>query len=74
MHIEIIEEMTSSSFINALRRVVSLRGEIKELRSDRGTYFIGAADRIKAEVINVEDKVVKTYLSQSGRTWKELGP
>ena len=74
VHIEIVEEMTSSSFINALRRVVALRGEIKELRSDRGTNFIGAADSIKAEVINVEDKVVKTYLSRSGITWKFNAP
>ena len=66
--------MTSSSFINALRRVVALRGEIKELRSDRGTNFIGAADSIKAEVINVEDKVVKTYLSRSEITWKLNAP
>jgi hypothetical protein len=37
IHIEIINEMSSSSFINALRRFVALRGEVKLIRSDCGT-------------------------------------
>lgn len=35
IHIEVIEEMTTSSFVNALRRFVAIRGNVKELRSDR---------------------------------------
>ena len=55
--------MTNSSFINVLRRVVALGGEINQLHSNRGTNFVDTADSIKTEVIIVEDKVVKTYLS-----------
>lgn len=63
VHIESIEKMTNSYFINVLRRVVALWGEINQLHFDRGTNFVGTADSIKTEVIIVEDKVVKTYLS-----------
>jgi hypothetical protein len=35
IHIELIEEMSSASFINALRRFIALRGPVTELRSDR---------------------------------------
>lgn len=41
VHIEVIEEMTTSSFINALRRFTSIRGKVKEFYSDKGTNFIG---------------------------------
>lgn len=39
VHIEVIEEMSFSSFINALRRFFAIRGPAKQLRSDRGTNF-----------------------------------
>ncbi|VDI78657.1 Hypothetical predicted protein [Mytilus galloprovincialis] len=40
IHIEVIEELSLSSFINALRRFIALRGSIKEIRSDRGANFV----------------------------------
>lgn len=47
IHIEVVEEMRSSAFINALRRFVAIRGPVREFRSDRGTNFIGALDQNK---------------------------
>lgn len=44
VHIEVLEEMSSSSFINALRRFTAIRGNVKLFRSDRGTNFLGAMD------------------------------
>ncbi|XP_052799373.1 uncharacterized protein LOC128230989 [Mya arenaria] len=35
IHIEVVEELSSSAFINALRRFVSIRGKVKEFYSDR---------------------------------------
>ncbi len=37
IHIEVIESMDNSSFINALRRFFTIRGPAKQLRSDCGT-------------------------------------
>ena len=37
VHIEIVEELSSSSFINALRRFMAIRGSVKIFRSDRVT-------------------------------------
>jgi hypothetical protein len=70
IHIEVLEEMSSSSFINALRRFVALRGPVVELRSDRGTNFIGAAGELSANVLFVEDGPVQKHLLKSGITWK----
>lgn len=69
IHIELIEEMSSSAFINALRRFVSIRGSAKIYRSDRGTNFIGATDDLHINAINVEDKTVRNFLYDSNSTW-----
>ena len=52
VHLEVIESMSTSSFINALRRFLSIRGPVKHLRSDRGTNFIGACRELQ---VNTDD-------------------
>ncbi|XP_048769833.2 uncharacterized protein LOC125676004 [Ostrea edulis] len=68
-HIEVIEEMSSSSFINALRRFLSLRGPVKIIRSDCGTNFIGAAEEMKVNTIKVEEGPIQQFLDKSCITW-----
>jgi len=46
LHIEVNEDISSSSFICALRRFIALRGPVKEIRSDRGTNFVGSTPMI----------------------------
>jgi hypothetical protein len=69
VHIELVEEMSSSAFINAVKRFTAIRGEVKIFRSDRGTNFIGAVDDLKVIPINVEDRPIKRYLSDSREAW-----
>ena len=66
VHIETIESMSTSSFINALRRFFAVRGPSKQLRSDRGTNFVGACKELQ---INTEDSELKKYLAHQGCTW-----
>ncbi|XP_067245167.1 uncharacterized protein [Chanodichthys erythropterus] len=68
IHIEVIESMDSSSFINALRRFFAVRGPAKQLRSDCGTNFVGACKKLKMESVT-EDRRVQEYLSDSGCSW-----
>lgn len=69
VHIEVIEEMTSACFINALRRFIAIRGEVKLIRSDRGTNFIEATDDLQVDAINVGDTQLKEFLYNKGVTW-----
>ena len=69
IHIEVVEELSSSAFINALPRFVSIRGEVKEFRSDRGTNFVGATDDLNIQAINVEDGPVGDFLCNKGTIW-----
>ncbi|XP_052809448.1 uncharacterized protein LOC128237911 [Mya arenaria] len=74
VHIEVIEDMSSSAFTNALRRFVSVRGKVKVFRSDRGTNFVGAIDNIQADAINVEDEPTQSFLRKSGTIWMFNSP
>ena len=58
IHIEVIEELSSSSFIYALKRMIAFRGPVKEILSDQGTNFVGAANEL------VLDKIMLTKGSQ----------
>ncbi|XP_064469540.1 uncharacterized protein LOC135384259 [Ornithodoros turicata] len=69
VHIEVIESMDTSSFINALRRFLALRGPVKQLRSDRGTNFVGACSELKMSAVGFELRKVQRFLSEQGCTW-----
>ncbi len=69
IHIEVIESLNNSSFINALRRFLAIRGPVKQIRSDRGTNFVGACKDLQIPS-NVDEKVVKQFLSNHSCIWK----
>nr|XP_034959566.1 uncharacterized protein LOC118079487 [Zootoca vivipara] len=68
VHIEVIESMDTSSFINALRCFIAIRGPIKHIRSDRGTNFIGATKELSI-LSNLDTKQVERYFSSQACTW-----
>ena len=70
VHIELLEEMSTSSFINSLRRFYAIRGEVKEFRSDRGTNFVGSTDALQISAINVEDNHVDNFFKDRRTIWK----
>ncbi|XP_062610110.1 uncharacterized protein LOC134271902 [Saccostrea cucullata] len=69
VHVELVEELSSSSFINALRRFVAVRGPVKQYRSDRGTNFVGAAKELNIDAHFVESGEVGQYLAENGASW-----
>ncbi|XP_053403242.1 uncharacterized protein LOC128558339 [Mercenaria mercenaria] len=69
IHIEVVEEMSASAFMNALRRFIAQHGNVKLFRSDRGTNFVGATKDLNVNVINVEDGCVNNLLKQKGVLW-----
>ncbi len=66
VHLEVIESMSTSSFINALRRFPVFRGPVKHFRSNRGTNLIAACRELN---INTDDPELKVYLQEQGCTW-----
>ena len=69
VYIEILEEMTSSCCINALRRFCAIRGEVKLIRSDYGTNFVGSVKDLNANVISTESRPIKDYPLDNRINW-----
>lgn len=68
VHIEVIEPMDTSNFINALRRFIAIGDPVKHIRSDRGTNFVGAANELHIPS-NMNTKGVERYLRDQGCSW-----
>ncbi len=69
VHIEVIEAMSTSSFIIALRRFFAIRGPAKQICSDCGTNFIGASRELEMDQSNSGFKSVEEYLDTQSCTW-----
>ena len=50
VHIEVADSLSTDSFLCALRRFLARRGQVKRIRTDRGTNFTGGERELAAEV------------------------
>ena len=62
VHIEIANSLETDLFINALRRFLSIRGPMRQLRCDQGTNFIGASRELQTEMNQMNHTKVKEFL------------
>ena len=69
IHLEIANSLETNSFINALRRFISRRGPIRQLRSDQGTNFVGACRELKQALAEMEQQKIKTKLLEEQCDW-----
>ncbi|XP_025754388.1 uncharacterized protein LOC106097728 isoform X2 [Oreochromis niloticus] len=69
IHIEVIESMDTSSFINALRRFFAIRGAVKLLRSDCGTNFVSACKELQIDKQGCYNSKLNSFLEDSGCKW-----
>jgi len=47
IHIELVSDLTTDAFLNALKRFVARRGKVLHMFSDNGTNFQGASNQLK---------------------------
>ena len=66
VHIEILEDMTTDAFINALRCFIALRGAVKQLRSEQGSNFIAAQHELNNALNEVKNENIKAFLAEQG--------
>ncbi len=70
VNIEVIDSMNTASCINALQRFFAVRGPAKQLRSDRGTNFIGASQELDMQPAKEKQTSLLKYLHENGCTWE----
>ncbi|XP_055589536.1 uncharacterized protein LOC129741775 [Uranotaenia lowii] len=47
IHLELVADLSTAKFIQALRRFISRRGNCRDIFSDNGTNFVGARNELK---------------------------
>ena len=66
IHLETASSLETDSFLNALRRFLSRRGPVRQLRSDQGTNFVGARRELKEALAEMDQSRVKQELLKQG--------
>ena len=56
VHLKIVGDPSSNSFILSLRGFIASGGYVKNFRSDNGTNFIGAEKELKAAINEIVEK------------------
>ena len=63
-YLETVIDLSTDSFINALRRFICIRGTVKVIRADQGTNFVGASNEFKSAIKSMKVQRVKDSLIQ----------
>jgi transposase InsO family protein len=69
IHLEVASSLDTDSFINALRRFIARRGNVKSLKSDNGTNFVGAEKELKKCITEMNSDTIAQYLSKHEIEW-----
>ena len=69
VHLECVNSLTTDSFILALRRFIARRGNVRELRSDNGSNFVGAKRELQSEFKKMNHRKISDFLRGNGTDW-----
>ncbi|XP_067934975.1 uncharacterized protein [Watersipora subatra] len=79
VHLELLEDMTSDCFINALRNFISIRGAVSSIRCDQGTNFVGAFNDLAKNMegplnhkLHIKFTFNPPHSSNMGGVWERL--
>ena len=70
VHIEVAGDLSTDSFLLALRRFTSRRGYPKTITSDNGSNFVGAEKEISECLKLLDQNKIQTELAKNEITWK----
>ena len=74
IHLELCEDMSTDSFIMALRRFISRRGYPLKIMSDNGTNIVGANNELKKCLKELNQKAIKNELLTHNIEWQFIPP
>lgn len=74
IHLEVLSSLSTDSFILALRRFVARRGNVRSLRTDNGTNFVGANRELKEALEQWNQNQIEDWCRQKNIDWKFIPP
>ncbi|XP_061159982.1 uncharacterized protein LOC133170834 [Syngnathus typhle] len=69
VHLEVAHSLDTDSCVNAFRRFIARRGQVKELRSDNGTNLISAEKELREALKRWNMDQIERSLIQKGVKW-----
>ena len=69
VHIEATSNLTTDSFMQELRRLISRRENVRMIRGDNGTNFVGASIELRKAFDEVDEKRINDFLMDLGGEW-----
>ena len=77
VHLESVSSMDTDAFIQCLRRFIGRRGNIRLLRCDNGTNFVGARNELSKALNEMDEQSISNFLLSLGAdfiSWKHNTP
>lgn len=69
IHLEVAHSLDTDSCINAIRRFICRRGQVKEIRSDNGTNLVSSNRELKQAIAELNQSKIHNSLTQNGIKW-----
>ncbi|XP_072763662.1 uncharacterized protein [Anoplolepis gracilipes] len=75
-HLEVVNDLSTTAFLNALKRFIARRGRCAKLVSDNGLNFVGVNNELKAliNMIKAENKKIEKFLADQAVQWTFIPP
>ncbi|GJQ87162.1 hypothetical protein Trydic_g8746 [Trypoxylus dichotomus] len=76
IHLELVCDLTTDSFLSSLRRFMSRRGVCSDIYSDNATNFVGARNELRElyEFLSKENESVRNTLVNEKVSWHFIPP
>ena len=74
VHLELAEDYSTMSYLQALRRLFSIRDYPKLMLSDNGTQLVGAARELREMVQSWDIRKLREFCAERGMTWQFITP
>ena len=69
VHIEVSNSITTDSFIQALRRLIARRGNVRQIGSDNGQHLVGAEQELIHAVNEIDHTKIQGFLQNNNADW-----
>ena len=64
IHIEMLNDLSTDSFINGLRCFIAIRGVVRQIKSDQGTNFVGAKNAFNEALKEMDTDRLTAFLAE----------
>ncbi|XP_067941083.1 uncharacterized protein [Watersipora subatra] len=71
VHLEVLDDMSTTAFVNGIRNVIAIRGPIRTIWCDQGTNFVGAVQDLTEKGV-IEFKLNPPSASHMGGVWERM--